>query len=212
MNFLTVLSRLTSLPGTFLRSDSTFESWEDAQTFQLSEFCTTVDALVPMAVFQTSAWGWVDVWGELFGIPRNPNEANQTYFARIQFTLQFPVGSAYAISTYSTAYWGQPVSVVESSGVGYSIQLPSGINPAGIPQYIIDLERIRPAGVPFTLNQLSEYTFLNTGKYLSGTRDAGAYLGGGLQSLGFTIPEPIINSQPILPTLLVTDPLLNGGA
>ena len=209
MDFPTVLSRLFDLPGTFLRDDPVFISWENSMAFQLSEYCSTVDALAPMAVFSSANFGWLDVWGELFGIARNGNESNLSYFQRISETLQSPVGSASAIQVWSTMYWGSLVTVTENFSPGYQINLPSSINSAQLPQYVANLARIRPAGVPFTIGQSSEYTYLTTYKYLTGPRDAGAYLGGSNQEISVQILQPTINSQPILPAVLLSDPLLN---
>ena len=210
MNFDTVAQRIGDLPATFLRSGNVYQSWQMSQAFQLSEFTYGADALIPQLSFSSAYYGFLDVWGELLGIPRNPNEANSVYQNRITSTLESPVGSVYAIQAYSSMYFGTTVTVTEStSGVGYTINLPGRVSLSLIPQYLINLERIRPAGGPFSLIQSLESLFLNTFQYISSQYAGGSYLGGSSLSLASTIPEPITNSQPIIPTILLTDPILS---
>jgi hypothetical protein len=210
MDYLTVLSRIGDIPATFLRNGNPFTAWQTAQALQLSEFSYGSDALVPQMTFTSSNFGWLDVWGELFGIPRNPDEANSVYQNRITETLKSPVGTLYAIRAYGFLYFGKQITVLENlSGLGYIINLPTNIDVDAVPQFIINLERIRPAGVPFTLELLTNNAFVNSFQYLNGQSFAGTYLGGNLLSSLYNIPEPITNSQPILPSLLITDPILS---
>lgn len=209
MDFNTVLSRLQNLPATFLRSDNTFNAWENSQAFQLSEYTYSADSLAQQTNFSTAYFNWIDVWGELFGIPRNSNESTILYKPRISTLLQYPVGTLFAVQAYSEYFWNTTVTVTENtSGVGYSITLPSSINTSLIPSYLENLQKIRPAGVPFVIKQNFQSTFLNTFSYVGAPGIAGPYLGGGVQTLSVTIPEPITNSQPILPTALLADPIL----
>lgn len=211
MDFLTVLSRLENLPSTFLRDDNTFGAWENSQAFQLSEYTQGVDALALQANFSNSSGNWVDVWGELFGIPRNNNEATSTYKTRISTILQFPISTVFAVEQYSSTFWGQPITVTEStSGVGYTILLPSNIDTSQINTYLDNLAKVRPAGVPFLVSQNLETSFLNTISYVGSPGWGGAYLGGYSKPVSNQIPQPTINSQPILPTYLLSDPILNG--
>lgn len=211
MDFNTVQQRLGDLPTTFLRQGNVFAAWEASQAYQLSQYTYGADSIIPQTSFSSANYGWLDVWGELFDILRNNNEGNQTYQNRISFTLQSPVGTLYAIKAYSTFYFGYPTTVTENtSGVGYTITIPNLPSLSGMPQYLINLERIRPAGIPFSVIQTFESNFLNTFQYVGGQNWAGAYLGGGNINILTTIPEPITNSQPLLPSILLTDPSLNG--
>lgn len=211
MDFSTIQSRLGQLPSTFLRSGNVFGAWQAAQAFQLSEYCSTADSLSNQMNFSTAWFNFLDIWGELFGIPRQPSEANLAYQNRITYILQSPVGTLYSVKAFSQFYFSTPITVTENAnGLGYNIYLPSSLTSSVINQYLIALEKIRPAGVPFSLYTVLEVLYLNTYLYVGAAYVNGPYLGGGNQQISNAIPEPINSSQPILPFLLLTDPLLNG--
>lgn len=209
MLFSVIQERLGDLPASFLRSGDVFAAWQLSQALQLLEYCQGADGLVPQSYFGSADYGWLDVWGELFGIPRNNNEANSVYQARITSTLMSPVGTVYAIQAYSTAYFGSTVTVTENlPAAGYTISLPAAAMNRNT--YLINLQKIRPAGVPFSFVQSLESFYFNTFSYFNGQYDGAFYYGGSNSTLSITIPEPIDNEQPLLPDILITDPILNG--
>jgi len=210
MQYSTISIRLGDLPPAFQRPDPTYAAWQTAQATSLFNYCSAVDSISLMVTFSAAQGGWLDVWGQLFGIPRNSNESDSAYQPRISAWLQAAVGSPYAISSFGSDYFGFPAIVKENLTYGYSITIPSHVTKAQIASFVTALERIRPAGVPITLYQSNQGSYLSTFVYVGGTNTAGPYLGGGTNYVPWPAAANTNNSQPLLPTILITDPVLNG--
>lgn len=209
MDFLTVLAQLNDLPSTFTRNGAPYSQQIDAIGSALSQFTLGDDATFgQIMTFANAVDGWLDVWGLLFGVPRNQNEANSTYSARIQATVLAWVGTVPAIQVWLNLF-APGGTIVENTGLGYLITLPSFMTAAQIKAFLISLGRIRPAGVPFTLKQAGSGLFLGTETFMGEGRVVGVYLTDGLASIGLPIGATTLSSQPLLPTLYFADPTLN---
>ena len=206
MDFQQVQSQLNDLPSTFTRSGAPWTQYIDAISAALNRLTIGGDGVSAQLTFPNAQYGWIDVWGLMFGIQRNPNEANATYMGRISLVAVPEVGTPNGIAHYIEVAYGIAASVVESFAPGYAIQLSdNNITLAQITNILQNLSVIRPAGVPFQL-YLGIGTYLDTVNYLDAPRIIGAYLNGALPP-GISAGTP--NSQPLLPTLFLTDPTLN---
>jgi hypothetical protein len=160
----------------------------------------------------TSLNGWLSVWGEILGIPKNSGESDFFYSIRVQATLIAPVGTPSGIQTWSRFMLGsQAVYVTENLITGgYAISIPANLPPQTITNWFLDLNRIRPAGIPFTVNAQTAPLMTGTYSYIGGLGFAGGYLGFGTQMIPLQISPNTNNAAPLASEVLLADPLLNG--
>lgn len=209
MNFADVLSTLLDLPGPFIRSQAPFTQLMDALAFEMSLETTGNDGLLSQVqTFANAQDGWIDIWGLLFGVPRNANEGNGPYSARIQETILAWVGTPSAIQRWINLF-APGGTTTENTGGGYNINLPASMTNAQIAAFVVSLNRIRPDGVPFTVNQGSGALFLGTVEYLGAGNIIGSYLSTGASLANLTAAAITNSTAPLLPTLMLTDPILN---
>lgn len=213
MNFQQVQNQLTDLPRTFLRLGTPFTQWMDSITAGLTRYTSAADALIQQIVtFANAKFGWLDTWGLLFGIPRFANEADQNYSPRIPYIVQAGGGPPNAIAYWILNVWKVQVTVTENfPSVGYSITFPSGLTLAQIIQILISIARVRPAGVPITaVLQESSGLYLDTINFLDYAPSVtGAYLTQASSTPVSGLGSTTNNTQPLLPTLFLTDTTLN---
>jgi hypothetical protein len=211
MDFTDIQSQLDDLPPTFKRPDQTYRQWVDAWTAGLYRVTLAGDGTSTQLTFANAAYGWLDVWGLLFGIPRRLNEVNPNYAKRIAFEVLAGAGPPAQIALWISIVYNVNVQVVENlPNVGYTLIFPASVNPDDIDGIINSLAYVRPAGVPITaVYQQNRGTFLETINFFDAPSVIGAYLAGGLTQLGFTINASTNNALPLLPDLYLTDPTLN---
>lgn len=209
MDFSTVLARLNDLPNTFKRDGAPYTQNIDAIALGLATFTQAADATSQQTQnFMNAVDAWLDVWGLLWGVPRIANEANSVFSVRIARTILAWVGTVPAIQRWLNFYAPGGTITENSSGLGYLITLSGSMTTAQATQFLISLNRIRPAGVPFVVNLTGGGLFLGTTEFLGDGNIAGSYLAGGTTS--FPLPGASQgNATPLLPTLLFDDPTLN---
>lgn len=211
MDWQQVLTQLTDLPRTYLRTGSVFQQWMNSLTEELSRYTTATDALTAQVAFTNAVAAWLDVWGELFGIARNSNESDAAYSQRIMGTLQAEHGPPLAISAFMLLSLGLRTTVTENipAAVGWSLQLGSSTTTPQEATIAQALDFVRPAGVPYNFNILRGGCFLTTVNYLGRAKVTGAYLTLPYSVVGPNIPANTNNSTPLLPTTFLTDPQIN---
>lgn len=212
MDFTTVENQLNDLPRTFKRPDQTYLQVVDSFALALYLFTQASDGTSQQLQFPGAQYGWLDVWGLLFGIPRFSNEADQVYAARIAFQVLAGGGPAQQIVNWIQIVYRITVSVVENlPAVGYSIIFPGGVTTAQIQTILAALGYTRPAGVPITsVFSYGAGTILDTINFMNAPDVVGAYLTGGATAVPFSVPATTNNAVPLLPSLFLTDPSLNG--
>lgn len=210
MNFAAIAGVLNDLPGPFKRPGAPYTQLIDAGTGALLPFAAGADGMVAQGQSLSNAQdGWLDVWGLIAGVPRNPAEANAPYRARIAETLLAWVGTPAAVQTWLNLFAPGGTMTENDPGPGYTITLPSGMPAAQISAFVVTLARIRPAGVPFVVNGTVNGLFLGTVNFLGEGRVQGAYLSNGGGALPLGLSAMTNSAAPLLPTLYLSDPSLN---
>lgn len=210
MDFPAVQNQINDLPRTFKRDGAPYTNYVDAVTAGLFLFTQGVDGMMDQTDFAKAAYGWLDVWGLVLGIPRRMNEPDPTYRARIQNVILAPHGSPVAILSWLTLIEGIQAELLEAlPALGYTITLPPNLTPDQITAILTNLARVRPAGVPFNVLVFATGTFLDTVNYLDAARVTGQYLGGSTTAYTLSIPAGTPNTVAGLPDLLLTDPTIN---
>lgn len=201
-----VLARLNDLPSTFTRQGAPYVQIIGAIGAALATFTDAADATEGQVQgFSLALDGWLDVWGLLWGVPRNQGEPNSSYAPRIGRTVLAWVGTVPAIQAWLDMYAPGGTITENVGGLGYNLSFPAGMTVAQISNFLISLARIRPAGVPFGSQQIGYGLFLGAHAFL-GTND---YLGAGTQTSSFGLPASTANATPLLPSLYFDDPTIN---
>lgn len=210
MDFPAVQQQLNDLPPTFLRSNATWLQWMDALSAGLARFTIGADGVAAQGTFANARFGWLDVWGLLFGIPRMANEADSKYSTRIVFTLNTGAGTVLVMQEWIALVYNLFVAITDSAtAFGYTITFPPIATSDQINAVLSALGQVRPAGVPFIAYSQNIGTYLDTVNYLNASLITGSYLGGGSSSVALTIGAATNNSTPLFPQLFLTDPVLN---
>lgn len=212
MDFPAILARLNDLPNTFKRQGPPYTQQMDSIARALALFTISADATIQEAhAFSVNLDGWLDVWGLLWGVPRQQNEANSSFSTRITRTVLAWVGTLPAIQAWIDFY-APSGSVTENlPTVGYTIILPQSMTLTQIQNFLISLNRIRPVGVPFTVSQVGGGVFLGTDEFIGQGLVMGSYLSGGVVFLTLPQGPSTPNSVPLIPTVLMDDSTLNPG-
>lgn len=210
MDFATVLARLNDLPNTFTRDGPPYTQLIESLATELTSFTIAADATTSQVLNDNMALdGWLDVWGLLWGVPRIQNEANSTFNTRIARTVLAWVGTLPALQQWMNFYAPGGVVLENPSGLGYTLQFPATMTLFAIQAFLSALDRIRPAGVPFTIFQVGIGLYLGTESFLNTGAPKGAYLTAGSIPVPLNIGASTPNSVPMLPTLLFSDPTIN---
>ena len=184
----------------------------DALTSGMLRVTAPVDNIMAMVTQITNArYGWLDIWGLLFNVPRFPNEADVFYLARIQYEVTAGGGTPVGIAKWIAAVWRVQVEILEAlPTVGYQIIFPATLTTAQIQAILNSLVRIRPAGVPITISaQSPDGLYLQTINFLSAADITGAYLSANAVLSTVILNPSTNNTGPTLPDLFLTDPTLN---
>lgn len=214
MQFAAIQAQLNDLPPTFKRTSLNYLQLIDSLSCALSTFAQGADGSTNQLTFGNARFGWLDVWGLVFGIPRFNNEADSIYAARIAFEVLAGAGPPKQIEQWIMVVYKLSATVTENlPNVGYSITFPAVVTNTQISQILAGLAFVRPAGVPITgVFTVSGGTILETINFFNAAEVVGAYLTGGTASQPVTIGASTNNAQPLLPALFLTDPSLNSPA
>ena len=161
--------------------------------------------------FANAIDGWIDLWGLLFGVPRQDGEGNAPYAKRVSETVLAWVGTLPAVQVWVNLFAPGGTVTENASGLGYAIALPA-MTIAQVINFIVSLNSIRPVGVPFVITVAGgSGLLLGTEAFLGAVAFEGAYLinNGSTVSNGLGATTP--SAQPLIPTLFLTDPSLNAG-
>ena len=210
MDFSAVLAQLNDLPLPFKRPIPPYTQLIESLAAAMARSTIGMDGTVNMVQdFDNALNGWMDVWGELFGLLRNTDEGDSTYHDRISATILAWVGTLPALQKWMTLFAYDGTATDNLPAVGYQLIFSAVMTTAQIQAVVASLNRIRPAGVPFTVMQKSLGLYLGTVNFLGEGRMPGSYLGGGLVSVPSGMGPLTNNSQPLVPDLMFTDPTLN---
>lgn len=210
MNLTQVIAQLNDLPQTFRRPGATYAQLVGSVAVGHATFTNAADELgIESNSLASAQYGWLDVWGLLFGIQRNTNEADYNYRLRIQSTLLAWVSTIPAIENWAMLILKQTITLTENVGIGYVIVLPGVLSSNSLQTFITSLARIRPAGVPFQIGVQSSGLYLDTINYLDCPAVTGAYLTDSLTYMPLGIGPSTNNAMPILPSAYLNDPTLN---
>ena len=212
MDFALVEQQLNDLPATFKRDGAPYTQVVDSLAALLDRYTNASDGSInQVADFSGAQFGWLDIWGLLFGLPRQANEADQLYGPRIQYEVMAGNGTPVGMAYWIRAVWRVSATIVEAlPALGYSITFPASVTDTQIAEILASLSRVRPAGVPITsVSRLGTGLYVTTINFLGASRVTGAYITGGTTGLGFILYPATNNAEPILPDILLTDPVLN---
>ena len=209
MNLKSVLAQLNDLPATFQPAGNPYAQIVTALGTAESLYTLGADStLTQVLAFTNALDGWIDVWGLLFGVPRYQNEGNIPYATRITETVLAWVGTLPAIQTWINLF-APGSSVTENTpGPGYAISVPATMTTQQVSNFLQSLNRIRPAGVPFTLQQKTPGLFLGTEAFLGRGESIGAWIGTGMTTGVNPLNATTCSSQPLIPDLFLVDPYL----
>ena len=210
MDFSAILATLNDLPTTFTRPAAWYTQLVDAMGCETALETEGGDDTINQAInFGNAQDGWIDIYGLLMGIPRNAGEGNIPYSARVEATLSAWVGTVPAVQVWLSLFALGGTVAENLSGLGYIITFPSTMSLTQIANFLASFNRIRPIGVPFTAIQGGGALYLGTIEYLGGGITLGTYLSAGASPSTSSLGANTLNAQPLLPTLFMTDPLLN---
>lgn len=212
MDFTSIGKILNDLPPTFKRPGIPYTQLIDSLTAAMTRYANGADGTTSQISFLNAQYGWLDFWGLLFGIPRNAEEPDQRYLARIVYTVNTGGGSPEAIRLWLLNVWGITATVVEKfPQVGYQITLPAVLTMEQALIVLQSLIYVRPAGIPFYANFSNDGLYLETVNFLGAPRVTGSYLTGGTTIVVSDLKNTTNNASPLLPDLYLTDALLNPG-
>ena len=211
MDFAAVLAQLNDLPSTFSRSGAPYTQIIDSLASQLSLYTNGTDKILLQLNFANALGGWLDTWGLILDLPRQISEPDSHYALRITETVLAWVGTVPAIQAWLNMFAPGGTIVENVGAVGYVVNLPATLTASQIQAFFFTLIRIRPAGVPFTVNQIAGGLYLNTVNFLGEGRMTGAYLYGPSLSAQLSLSATTNNAVAQLPDLYFIDPTLNPG-
>ncbi len=210
MDMPAVEAQLNDLPSTFKRPTAWYTQFIDAASSALALYTEGEDATFGQVTsFGAALNGWLDIWGLLFGVPRNANESDTGYEIRIQQIVGAWVATVPAVQQWINFYAPGAIVTENTGSPGYVILFPGSTTLAQIGVFLSSFNRIRPIGVPFALDQAAIGVYLGTDEFLSDGRVAGNYLTSIGSRVPISLPASTPNSVPLLPTLLLQDPTLN---
>jgi hypothetical protein len=212
MNYAAVRAQINDLPATFTPTGNPYAQVAAARAAALAVFTNGSDATEQQVQqFSNAIDGWIDVWGLLFGIPRNTNEGNVPYAIRIVETVLAWVGTLPALQAWTTLFAPGGSVAENGSGLGYTITLPGAMTATQAAAFVASLGRIRPAGVPFVVVGGGLGLYLDAEAFLGKGVVFGSYLTGYTTPGTFNLNATTNSSQPLIPTLFLSDPNLNPG-
>jgi|SRR5579859_38660 len=209
MDFASILATLNDLPNTFKREGPPYTQIINSMASALSLYTQGADATFDqVADFDSALDSWIDIWGLLFGIPRDQNQSNAAYKNAIQSILSAWVGTVPAIQAWMNLF-APGGTVIENTGVGYTLSFSGATTLAQIQAFLRLFNRIRPNGVPFQVNQAGLGLYIGTEEYTGDGRVVGNYLTSLSTPVGVSLSGLTPNAIPLLPTLIITDPTIS---
>jgi uncharacterized membrane protein len=211
MDFPAVQEQLNDLPPTFTRPNAPYLQLNDAIALALTVYCNAADGTATQLTFGNAQYGWLDVWGLLFGLPRNLNEGDAVYASRIAFQVLAGAGPPGQIENWIQVVYGITATVTENfPAVGYTISFAGAVTTAQATQILAGLAYVRPAGVPITgLFAIGSGLIMNTINFFDAAEVIGGYLTDANEAIVVPLASSTNNAVPLLPTLFLTDPTLN---
>jgi hypothetical protein len=211
MNFSDVQAQLNDLPDTFKRQGAPYTQMIDALSGGLNTFTVGVDGVVAqVASFDQAQGGWLDLWGLLFLVPRDRNEGDAPYGVRIAETVLAWVATLPALQAWIDLFAPGGTAAENPPTWGYAITLPPTLALSGVIEFLENLGRIRPAGVPFTLQQAAGGLYLGTEAFIGLGMVQGSYLVEPTSAQALAIAATTNNARVLIPTTYMTDPSING--
>ena len=209
IDFPAVIATLDDLPDTFKRVGPPYTQIIDSLASALSLYTLGSDATFgQVASFADTVDDWIDIWGLLFGIPRDQNEANAAYKAHIQKVMTAWVGTVPAIQAWMDLF-APGGTVLESQGGGYIMSFTGVTSLTQIAAFLRLFNRIRPNGVPFQVQQAGLGLYLNTEEFTADGRVVGNYLTSLSSAIALALGASTPNAVPLLATILIEDPTVN---
>lgn len=208
MDFPAIEATLNDLPDTFKRTGAPYTQLIDSIASALALYTVSSDATFgQVTAFSSAVNGWLDIWGLLFGVPRDQNQADSVYQTYIQSVLNAWVGTVPAIQRWMNMF--APGGTVIENSPGYILSFPGVTTLAQIQSFLRLFNRIRPNGVPFQIQQAGLGLYLGTEEFLGDGRVVGNYLTSLSSSVGLLLSASTPNAVPLLADVLVNDPTLN---
>jgi len=212
MNFSDVTKILQSLPTTYQRSGNDFQAWQNSLAGGITRFTESIDNTSAQMQFFEASGNWLNLWGKLLGVIRNPSESDTAYRARIVGTMLAWRGTPNGIVSYLALAMGLTATVAEAfPAVGWTLNLAPGtsLTPAQKTQLASNLAFVRPAGVPYSVRTVTNGLFLGTGNFLNTTHFPGSWLQPYTTLSSFTVPSNTNNTLPTIATTWLSDPTIN---
>jgi len=210
MKYADVIARLENLPNSFRRQGLTYQQLENAFAAALTRYTDSMDGLTAQETVTSAAFEWLNMQGDLYGIPRFSYESAATYLARIQATLKAPKGTPVAIESYMRLITGQVITVTEQTSVpNYFLTVSGNASTTVINQLNGNINFVRPAGVPFYYSLPTGGLYASTVNYAGRGRMTGSYLVAATTTEPPTISGTQNSALPLLPSDYLTDPTIN---
>lgn len=214
MNYNQVLTQINTLPSTYTRTGPLFGNLMSSFAYGVSRYTESVDYMMNSnQSISTMSVMWLNFIGTFVNVPRNNNTTTAQYQNQIQSVIAEPQGTPVAIlkylnnnnilATYSDNFSGPG----DFSKIGWSVSLETPYK--SVSQLALSLARVRPAGVPFTINTLSGGLYVNTINFIGNIGTTGQYLSSPFTNQTFTIPATTNNIRINIPTRFLTDTTLN---
>ncbi len=212
MNFQQTEQILTDLPNTFRRYGSLFNAIILGFAIACARNNIAIDSIYQNIYTNNARWGWLDVFGQLYGILRNQYETDPQYRVRLIGTLTAPHGTPFAISQFLNLALGLNTNITENFvSPSFSINFSSPVTTSTLQNVVNSINWVRPAGIPFQpLYTQTGGLFLETINYLGITKVTGSYLSAPHTTVNVAVSPSTPNPVCILPTTYFTDPFITG--
>lgn len=213
MQYADVLVQINSLPSTYLRPGAGFTALQAARAAGLFRFTNAVDGLTQQLTFSAASGVWLDVWGRLFGISRNTQEADAAYAGRISSTLVAGRATPVAMQIYLQAALGISATIVEDfAHTSWELSTTIELSAEQYNQVFAGLVFVRPAGVPSVAVAIHQGgLYIDSVNFMGAPKTTGAYLETPAGSFSLSANAYTNNSKAKLPTLFLSDPTINPG-
>ena len=211
MDFAAVQYYLSDLPRNFKREGNTYLWWQNSLNNGINQWTSGVDGVMSQMTFANARWGWLDLWGNLFNVPRSPNQTDAQYKAIIQNTLTARGGTPVTLKYYMDWGYGVSASISENFNLtSWALNLNEALPGENYNQLASNLGTFRPAGVPFTPFYIATGgNYISTVNFFGVSRVPGSWLTSAKIAQGFTLSAGTPNSVSRIPTTFLTDPIIN---
>lgn len=213
MDWNAVKARFNDLPTAYSRPGTTFQWIQNAIISSTLLGTQSIDGINNQLTFQNAEGGWLNVWGQLFNLPRNSGESSVAYKSRITFTLKLGRTTPAAIQSYVTNALNISATVSEDTAAdAWKLTFTTNLTTAQYLSTAQDLAVVRPAGIAFLPLYVPQGgSYLGTINYIGAPSVTGAYLIISTTKITPAISANTNPAQPTLPTTYLTDTNLNPG-